>query len=132
IVGLAKKDVIWHSVAALLVQEANEPPLAAVNLVEFESDDASVVEGKLAELSARLDAAHGQPGAASGYTVVRDPKDIAALWTLRKKGVGLLGNAAGDRRPVPFVEDTAVPPDKLADYILEFRAILDRHRLRYG
>src|SRR5690606_12436766 len=35
-------------------------------------------------------------------------------------------------RPIPFVEDTAVPPEKLADYIREFRSLLDSHGLRYG
>ncbi len=132
IVGLAQNDVIWHSVEHVLQQDASEPPLKAVNLVEFESDDPAVVSEKLAELMAKLDSARGSAGAASGYTLVRESKDIAALWTLRKKGVGLLGNAKGERRPVPFVEDTAVPPEKLADYIQEFRALLDKHGLRYG
>lgn len=31
-----------------------------------------------------------------------------------------------------FVEDTAVPPEALADYVSEFRAILDRYDLSYG
>ena len=38
----------------------------------------------------------------------------------------------GERRPVPFVEDTVVPPEHLADYIAEFRAALDRRGLVYG
>ena len=38
----------------------------------------------------------------------------------------------GGRRPIPFVEDTAVPPEHLADYIAEFRAALDRRGLVYG
>ena len=46
--------------------------------------------------------------------------------------MGLLGNLAGERRPIPFVEDTAVPPEHLADYIKEFRAILDEYGLFYG
>ncbi len=132
IVGLAKKDVIWHSVAHLVAQGPDEPPLAAINLVEFESDDPAAVAAKVEELCRALDASRGEPWAPAGYTVARDPKDVAALWSLRKKGVGLLGNVSGDRRPVPFVEDTAVPPERLADYIREFRAILDRHGLRYG
>lgn len=127
IVGLAKRDVIWHSVAHLVKQEDGEPPLAAINLVEFESDDPSIVEEKVNDLARQL-----AGSTAIGWTLARDPKDIAALWTLRKKGVGLLGNVSGDRRPIPFVEDTAVPPEKLADYIRDFRSILDRHGLRYG
>jgi FAD/FMN-containing dehydrogenase/Fe-S oxidoreductase len=131
IVGLARNDVIWHTVSHLL-EAKDEAPLAAVNLIEFESDDASVVARKVSELKASLDAELGQPGKATGYVLATQSQDIAALWSLRKKGVGLLGNAKGERRPVPFVEDTAVPPERLADYIRDFRAILDRHGLRYG
>jgi FAD/FMN-containing dehydrogenase/Fe-S oxidoreductase len=131
IVGLAKNDVIWHTVAHLL-EAQGEAPLAAVNLIEFESDDPQVVARRVAELAARLDAERGLPGQATGYAIATKSQDIAALWALRKKGVGLLGNAKGERRPVPFVEDTAVPPERLADYIRDFRAILDRHGLRYG
>jgi FAD/FMN-containing dehydrogenase/Fe-S oxidoreductase len=132
IVGLARKDTIWHAVAHLVEQAPGEPLLAAINLVEYESDDPAVVASKVDELCHALEASRGEPGSASGYTVVHDKQDIAALWTLRKKGVGLLGNVTGDRRPVPFVEDTAVPPERLADYIRDFRRILDRHGLRYG
>ena len=55
-----------------------------------------------------------------------------AIWDMRKKSVGLLGNMQGDKRPIAFVEDTAVPPENLADYIAEFRAALDARGLTYG
>lgn len=139
IVSLARKDTIWSSVAHLIEPQpsdsneaTDEAPTAAINLVEFESDDPAVVLDKVASLSAQLDFERGQPGKCTGYSVASEAKDIAALWTLRKKGVGLLGNTPGERRPVPFVEDTAVPPEHLADYIQGFRKILDRHGLRYG
>ena len=51
---------------------------------------------------------------------------------MRKKSVGLLGNMQGDKRPIAFVEDTAVPPENLADYIAEFRAALDAAGSIYG
>ena len=57
---------------------------------------------------------------------------VERIWGMRKKAVGLLGNMEGGRRPIPFVEDTAVPPEQLADYIAEFRAALDRRGLVYG
>ncbi|MCJ2129271.1 FAD-binding and (Fe-S)-binding domain-containing protein [Methylobacterium sp. E-045] len=57
---------------------------------------------------------------------------VTRIWGMRKKAVGLLGNMKGDARPIPFVEDTAVPPENLADYIAEFRAVLDRRGLVYG
>lgn len=131
IVGLAQGDPIWLEISHLVTGD-REPPTKAINLVEFESDDPAVVDEKVQALARALEARRGQPGAATGYTIATQPADIAALWNLRKKGVGLLGNAKGERRPVPFVEDTAVPPERLADYIRDFRAILDRHGLRYG
>lgn len=131
IVGLAREDVIWHTIAHL-VEADGEPPAAAINLVEFESDDPDVVEAKTSALIRQLDEEKGKPNMATGYAVASTKEDIAALWSLRKKGVGLLGNVKGERRPVPFVEDTAVPPENLADYIKEFREILDRRGLRYG
>ncbi|TXN66600.1 hypothetical protein FV228_14770, partial [Methylobacterium sp. WL18] len=57
---------------------------------------------------------------------------VTRIWGMRKKAVGLLGNMKGEARPIPFVEDTAVPPENLADYIAEFRAALDRRGLVYG
>lgn len=131
IVGLAREDTIWLEVGPFVTGQ-KEPPTKAINLVEFESDDPSIVESKVSALTRTLNAQRHERGAATGYTVVKATQDIAALWTLRKKGVGLLGNAKGERRPVPFVEDTAVPPERLADYIRDFREILDRHGLRYG
>ena len=49
-----------------------------------------------------------------------------------QKAVGLFGNAKGAAKPIPFAEDTCVPPEHLADYIAEFRALLDSHGLSYG
>ena len=38
----------------------------------------------------------------------------------------------GTRRPHAFVEDTAVPPERLGDYVARFKAILDSHGLTAG
>lgn len=54
-----------------------------------------------------------------------------SLWELRKKGVGLLGAMKGDRKPIPFIEDTAVAP-RLADYIAELTKLLDCYGVKYG
>ena len=64
--------------------------------------------------------------------MARGETEVNAIWNMRKKSVGLLGNMQGDKRPIPFVEDTAVPPEHLADYIAEFRALLDARGLVYG
>ncbi|NOX45691.1 MAG: FAD-binding protein [Chlorobi bacterium] len=56
-------------------------------------------------------------------------KDIKRVWDVRKAGLGLLSNIPGDAKPVPVVEDTAVNPQVLPDYIADFSAMLKEHGL---
>jgi len=129
IIQLAKDDVIWHRVGEFLGAEQADD-VKAVNLVEFSSMQVEQLSSKVDSVCADLDAA--QTSSAIGYFRTDKSADMEALWDLRKKGVGLLGNVKGKRRPIPFVEDTAVPPENLADYIVEFRALLDDLGIRYG
>jgi Fe-S oxidoreductase len=39
------------------------------------------------------------------------------VWAVRKVGLGLLMSIKGDLKPLPFIEDAAVPPEHLAEYI---------------
>jgi FAD/FMN-containing dehydrogenase/Fe-S oxidoreductase len=57
----------------------------------------------------------------------------AALLKVRQAGLGLLMAASsGARRPLAFVEDTAVEPARLASYARRFREILDARGLTAG
>lgn len=55
--------------------------------------------------------------------------DINKVWSLRKAGLGLLSNIPGDAKPVAVIEDTAVPPEKLPEYIGEFQLLLKKYNL---
>jgi FAD/FMN-containing dehydrogenase/Fe-S oxidoreductase len=55
--------------------------------------------------------------------------DTKKIWTLRKAGLGLLGNLPGDEKAVPVIEDTAVDVTDLPAYIREFNEILKKHNL---
>ncbi|MFT7197449.1 MAG: FAD/FMN-containing dehydrogenase/Fe-S oxidoreductase [Marinoscillum sp.] len=56
-------------------------------------------------------------------------EDINKVWGLRKAGLGLLSNVAGDAKPAPVIEDTAVDVADLPAYIAEFNEILNKHDL---
>ncbi len=71
------------------------------------------------------------PGA-TDIAVTEDPAKIAAVWKVRADAVGLLGQAVDGRRSIPFVEDCAVPPRHLPEFVAGFREVLDRHGLSYG
>lgn len=128
VLALARQDAIWLKVSEYFPDDP-EGAAEGVNIVEFVASEPAALEAQLACVETAL--AAGGAGR-RGYTVARGADAAAAIWTMRKKSVGLLGNMQGERRPMPFVEDAVVPPEHLADYIREFRAALDRRGLVYG
>ncbi|MFA9500843.1 FAD-binding and (Fe-S)-binding domain-containing protein [Mannheimia sp. E30BD] len=132
VLNLAKQDIVWHSVADLLTEDPNNPILG-INIVEYASSDQAQIEAQVRALCESLDQkiANNEAGII-GYQLTSDVNSIEKIYAMRKKAVGLLGNAKGWAKPIAFVEDTAVPPEHLADYIAEFRALLDSHNLPYG
>lgn len=131
VLELAKGDIVWSSVSEFFPIEGNEV-VEGVNLIEYTADNEADLIAEVKRLTDHLDTIKGQRTRCSGYSVAWGDQDVKKIWAMRKKAVGLLGNLQGEARPVPFVEDTAVPPENLADFIMDFRAILDRENLLYG
>lgn len=132
VLNLAREDIVWHSVSELIT-DVPDKEMLGLNIVEFAGDDAALIDGQVAALCQRLDElmARGE-GGIIGWQLCQDLSGIERIYAMRKKAVGLLGNAKGAAKPIPFAEDTCVPPEHLADYIVEFRALLDSHGLSYG
>jgi FAD/FMN-containing dehydrogenase/Fe-S oxidoreductase len=53
--------------------------------------------------------------------------DQTRIWSLREAALGLSMAMRGDDKSLSFVEDTAVAPEKLRDYIARFLEIVHRH-----
>ena len=62
-----------------------------------------------------------------GWQVCHDLDGVERIYAMRKKAVGLLGNAKGAAKPIPFAEDTCRPARTPGGLYLEFRALLDSH-----
>ncbi|MDP9129563.1 MAG: FAD-binding oxidoreductase, partial [Candidatus Binatota bacterium] len=64
-----------------------------------------------------------------GYaaTLAFKPEEVKTIWGVRKAGLGLLLGTKGDKKPIAFVEDAAVAPAKLPEFIKRFREIVARH-----
>ncbi|WP_054180812.1 FAD-binding and (Fe-S)-binding domain-containing protein [Trabulsiella odontotermitis] len=132
VLDLAREDIVWHSVSELITDVADKVMLG-LNIVEFAGDDQQLIDDRVKTLCQRLDALMAQnAGGVIGWQVCEELAGIERIYAMRKKAVGLLGNAKGAAKPIPFAEDTCVPPEHLADYITEFRALLDSHGLSYG
>jgi len=132
VLNLAKQDIVWHSVSDLIT-DIEGKVMDGINVVEYNGTSVEGLADQVAELTARLDnEIENSIGGIIGYQVTSDLASINKLYGMRKKAVGLLGNTQGRQKPIAFTEDTAVPPENLADYIVEFRALLDSHNLQYG
>lgn len=133
VLNLAREDIIWHSVEPLLT-DVEGHTMNGINMVEFASTDEEENRSKVSSLCERLDKLINSKDAKGviGYQICDDLPSIQTIYAMRKKSVGLLGATKGRRKPVAFAEDTAVPPEKLADFIMEFRQLLDNAGLHYG
>jgi FAD/FMN-containing dehydrogenase/Fe-S oxidoreductase len=118
IVELARQNREYAKYVELMPRPAGTE-LGAAMYVEYFGQTAAEVEARLADLRARLPA---QP--MEQYT---DARRMAEAWRLRKAGEPLLHGVPGMRKPLGFVEDTAVDPARLPGFIREFKAILARH-----
>ncbi len=76
-----------------------------------------------AELSTKIDSLRDhvtrQGAGATAVLPVLDPQRQEDVWTVRKVGLGLLMSIKGDHKPIPFIEDAAVPTEHLASYVAE-------------
>ena len=131
VLNLARQDIVWHGVKDMLRDEG-ELNMDGINIVEFTATSDFALNKKLDNLIAQLEQDVSLNIGVIGYQICADAASIQRIYGMRKKAVGLLGATKGRRKPIAFAEDTAVPPEVLADYIREFRDLLDTHKLDYG
>jgi FAD/FMN-containing dehydrogenase/Fe-S oxidoreductase len=66
------------------------------------------------------------------YRVETDPAAQARVWSLREAALGLSMAMKEDAKSIPFVEDTAVPPEQLSEFIGRFLQLLRAHETTAG
>tara|TARA_Y100000996_G_scaffold408426_1_gene387474 strand:- start:1436 stop:4333 length:2898 start_codon:yes stop_codon:yes gene_type:complete len=69
-----------------------------------------------------------------GYelTKLSSKEDQQKVWDVRKAGLGLMMNVPGEAKPIPFVEDTAVSPEVLPEFVKRFDSIVKKHGTEAG
>lgn len=132
VLNLAREDIIWEQVKSL-IEDVPGKVMEGLNIVEFNAVNQDEIKSKLERLCERLDQSIADnQGGLIGYQVTSDLPSIQMIYEMRKKAVGLLGNTKGAKKPIAFAEDTGVPPENLAPFIMEFRQLLDSYGLQYG
>lgn len=89
----------------------------AVLFVEFFAHDASEIEELFTQLQSVL----------SPYPMktTTDREEMSKAWGLRKAGEPLLHAIAGNRKPLGFIEDNAIPVEHLGEFVHRCRAIIE-------
>ena len=98
----------------------------AILMTEFacESEQELMEKAKAVEFDLR------KAGLGYHFPVVTGDVNIKKVWALRSAGLGLLANIPGDKKGVPGIEDTAVPPFHLPAYVADIKKVLAKLGLK--
>ncbi|WP_370961540.1 FAD-binding and (Fe-S)-binding domain-containing protein [Amycolatopsis sp. cg9] len=93
--------------------------------VDLDGDDPGSVRAQADRLLARL----AENGRLVQGRVAADSAERASLWRVREDGAGLSSRLASGGESWPGWEDSAVAPERLADYLADLRELLAEYRL---
>ncbi|MFP8951949.1 FAD-binding and (Fe-S)-binding domain-containing protein [Natrialbaceae archaeon A-arb3/5] len=135
LLDLARDTAEFGSVTELLPERTN-----AVLLVEFYAEDVEHGREQIAGLLADRcpsATAEGEPATDAPQTdadslafealEAYNDEERAKLWKLRKSGLPILLSRTTDEKHISFIEDTAVPPARLPEFVEGFERILEEH-----
>jgi len=75
--------------------------------------------------------AHGYSTSVRQLTIAESAEDQARIWNIRKVGLGLMDSRPQPARPIAFIEDCAIPVERLGEFVREAELILNEHNT-YG
>ena len=98
----------------------------SVLLVEFEGDEPQEIRQRMHGL---IEDVHNKSQLAFGTRQAFDQDETELFWNLTGRAQPLLYRVKGPSRPVPVVEDIAVPPEILPDFLVRMQNVLKRRQI---
>src|SRR5205809_143179 len=98
--------------AARDLLELDTKPCESILIIEFYEDVAeqlSILQSRKIGVRTRI---------------LTDPAEMNMVWSVRKSGLSLLTGCIGTAKPVAFIEDAAVRPAQLPEYVRGLRSIM--------
>ena len=124
ILGHTKQSPALHALRESFIE--GDP--ASLLCVEFYGERAEELPPRMHALEEALRAV----GLGYRFVHATTPEAQAKVWALREAALGLSMAMKGDAKSLSFVEDTAVSPDRLREYIERFLALVQRHGTSAG
>ncbi len=126
-----KPSAVEH-IGEIIINEAKKSPEFAsgidylksnptdIIVAEFYGENELEVKDKIEKLNSKIQ----NSKLALSSTIVMDQDQQSKVWNMRKAGLGLVMKKPGEAKAIPFVEDTAVSPEKLPEYVKRFDEIV--------
>lgn len=92
-------------------------------MVEFGGDDQKEANEKARNMMDELRKKEHPPT----MQLFDDPEEQDELWTIRESGLGATAWVPGESMSVPGWEDSAVPPEKVGDYLQDLRKLFNKY-----
>ncbi len=118
VIDLARANNEYKQYVELMPQP-NQGTLKAVLYVEYFGAAPAEIEAGFAKLRAVT------PDIAALY--LTDTGEMLNAWKLRKAGEPLLHGVPGNRKPITFIEDNAIPVERLSEFVKRLRQIVADH-----
>ena len=99
---------------------------AAILIVEFYGDTLEDVLDRPRNMIAELKA----KGFGYAYPLFPEGKAYNDVWVIRKKGLGLMLGLKGNKKPLAFIEDAAIPSEHLPEYIERVLKVCEKHQTK--
>lgn len=106
------------------------PPGKGWLITEFGADTQEEAQRQAASFGQKVRSHPAESEQAPEAKVVTDPHEQEKIWQVRKSGLGATAFVPGKTDTWPGWEDAAVPPEHVAAYLKEFRALLDEYGYR--
>ncbi|MDE0735759.1 MAG: anaerobic glycerol-3-phosphate dehydrogenase subunit C [Pirellulaceae bacterium] len=102
------------------------PEAEAMLLVEVEGDSPQEVRDRLGQVTSQI---HRKKKLAFASRTATERLEMEAYWNLSRSVIPTLYRLEGSLRALPFVEDVAVPPESLPDFLVAMQNVLKSHQV---
>jgi FAD/FMN-containing dehydrogenase/Fe-S oxidoreductase len=100
---------------------------SAILVVEFSGDQPEVLKEAVKQIGR-----DASPQGGELFYVAESTEEQARVWNVRKVGLGILDSRPQAARPAAFIEDCAIPVERLGEFVREVKRILAAHGTEGG
>lgn len=102
------------------------PDAEAMLLCEFHGDNASDLNRRMLDISSRIRKRYRE---SFDHQLTLEVQQRNRFWRLTRRVIPTLYRLKGSHRAIPFIEDIAVPPEVLPEFLVTAQNILKQHQV---